>query len=117
MKAFILSISIIIAIFALTIINSIHVSRSTDILIKEASAIDIDTKSTKRFEEIWKKRQIIIRISSSHEEIHKLDEALSVLKAKAENGISEGFFEERALLVEYLIEIQEDEIVTFDSII
>ena len=117
MKAFILSLSIVIAIFALTIINSIHVSHSTDILINEASSISLDAKSTSRFEEIWKKRQIIIRISSSHEEIHKIDEMLSVLKAKAENGISEGFYEERSLLVEYLVQIQEDEEVSFDSII
>lgn len=117
MKAFVVSLSIILIIFTFTIINSIYIHNVTDELISAAEGLNIDDDSICRFTELWEDREFTIRLSSSHEETHKIDEALSVLTAKAQEGSSSGFCEERALLVEYLKQIQEDEKITLDSII
>lgn len=117
MKAFVISLSIILAIFSLTVVNSVYVSHTAELLIKEASALEIGNGSVESFERLWEDKQFSIRITSSHEETHKIDEALAVLKAKDTEGDASGFCEERALLVEYLVQIQEDETVSIDSII
>ena len=117
MKAFVVSLSIILAIFLLTIINSVYVSHTAGLLIKEASNLEIDNGSVERFASLWEQKQFSIRITSSHEETHKIDEALAVLKAKSNEKDASGFCEERALLVEYLVQRREDEKVCLDSII
>ncbi len=117
MKAFIISLSIIILIFALTIVNSIYVGNATDFLIKEAKKLNASDGSVDTFLTLWESKQIIIRLSSSHEETHKIDEALAILKAKAQAKEENGFSEYKALLVEYLEQIHEDETITFDNII
>lgn len=117
MKAFVVSLSIILTVFLLTIINSVYISHTTDALIKEALSLKIEDDSVEKFSQSWEKKQFIIRISSSHDETHKIDETLAVLIAKVAEGSYSGFCEERALLVEYLTQIQEDETVSFDSII
>lgn len=117
MKAFIVSFLIVFVIFGITIANSIYVHNATSTLIEEAQALSIDNESVTRFCELWEKKQFAIRISSSHDEAHKIDEVLEVLLAKAKEGTTSGFCEERALLVEYLKQIQEDEKISIDSII
>ena len=117
MKAYIVSLSIILIIFGITIANSIYVHNATNVLIEEAQVLSIDNESVARFYELWEEKQFAIRISSSHDETHKIDEVLGVLSAKAKEGDPSGFCEERALLVEYLKQIQEDEKISLDSII
>ena len=117
MKAFVFSLSTILIVFILTIINSVYVSHTANFLINEARMLNINDDSVERFSSMWDEKQFIIRISSSHEETHKIDESLAVLKAKVNEGDASGFCEERALLLEYLMQILEDETVSFDSII
>ena len=117
MKAFIVSLSIILLVFLLTAVNCFFVGKTTSELIELASTLRIDDESVEHFSHIWEEKQFFIRISSSHEETHKIDESLAVLKAKVNEGDASGFCEERALLVEYLVQIHEDETVSFDSII
>lgn len=117
MKAFVISLSIILAIFLLTILNSVYVSHTAEFLIKEATAIEIGNGSVERFAELWEQKQFSIRITASHEETHKIDEALAVLMAKSKENDASGFCEERALLVEFLVQIRDDEKVCLDSII
>ncbi len=117
MKAFVVSLLIILAIFVSTVINCIYVNNVTSDLIEAALSIQIDDGSIQRFAALWEEKQFSIRMSSSHDETHKIDETLAILKSKEKEGDASGFCEERALLVEYLIQIQEDEVVSFDSII
>ena len=117
MKAFVISLSIIFTIFALTIVNSIYVHNATNELINEAQKLNINDDSVELFYNLWDKKQFAIRLSSSHDETHKIDEVLGVLAAKVKESDSSGFCEERALLVEYLKQIQEDEKISLDSII
>ena len=117
MKAFVVSLSIVLIIFSLTIINSIWVKSATELLIATAEELNIHDGSVENFSQLWEEKQLIIRIASSHEEIHKIDEALAVLKAKVTERDASGFLEEQALLVEYLYQIKEDETVSIDSII
>ena len=117
MKTFIISLCSLITIFIFTIINGIYVSRTTSLLIDKAKRMDNDVVSVLSFAQEWEKHQFLIRISSSHKETHRIDEALSILKEKARNNVPDGFNEERALLIEYLTQIKEDETVSLDSII
>lgn len=117
MKAFIVSLSIILAIFVLTIINSVYVSNVTNELINHAQSLTIDGDSVDKFSFLWEKKQFSIRLSSSHEETHKIDEVLAVIKSKASTKDYVGFCDQRALLVEYLIQIHDDETISLDSII
>ncbi len=117
MKAFIISLSIVLVIFALTVINSIYVHNTTNKLIEEAQNLKVENDSVEQFYKLWEETQFAIRLSSSHDETHKIDEVLGVLSAKAKEGDPSGFCEERALLVEYLKQIQEDEKISLDSII
>ena len=117
MKAFVVSLSVIFTIFLSTVINCIYVSHVADELIEQAVMLKIDDGSVERFAMLWEEKQFSIRMSSSHDETHKIDETLAVLEAKVKEGDASGFCEERALLVEYLVQIREDETVSFDSII
>lgn len=117
MKAFVISLIVIVGIFALTIANSILINNVTSVLIEQASALELGDGSIEQFSNLWYKKQIIIRMTSSHEETHKIDEVLSILDAKDKEGNCADLQEERALLVEYLLQIKEDETITFDNII
>ncbi len=117
MKAFVISISILLALFGLTIFNSIFINKVTTNLINEARELKIENESISNFADKWERAQTFIKLSSSHKETHKIDEVLGVLEAKAKIQNNNGFEEEKALLVEYITQIQEDEKVSLDSII
>jgi hypothetical protein len=117
MKAFIISVSTLGLILCLAIINSIYIYNVTNSLIADAEGLRVDDESVIEFKERWEGLQTIIKITSSHKETHRIDEVVGVLFAKKENGTVNGFEEEKALLVEYLVQIQEDERVSLDSVI
>ena len=117
MKAFIVSVSIIFVIFAFTIINSIYIDHVTEDLIGHARALSMDVDSVEAFSSLWEKKQFSLRLSSSHEETHKIDEVLAVIRSKVTTKDEVGFCDQRALLVEYLIQIHDDEDISLDSII
>ncbi|MBQ8145454.1 MAG: hypothetical protein IJ039_01595 [Clostridia bacterium] len=117
MKAFIISTVALTLILFLAVFNSIFIYNVTNSLIEDAQGLSIDNNSVSEYAERWEDLQPLIKISSSHKETHRIDEVIGVLKAKTEHQISSGFEEEKSLLIEYLIQIQEDEKVTFDSII
>ena len=117
MKAFVISLSTIVVIFTLAIANSIYVSYVTSTLINHAVTLRADDDSVKSFSSLWEEKQFFIRISSSHDETHRIDEVLAVLDSKSNENDPNGFCEQQALLIEYLVQIQEDEKITLDSII
>lgn len=117
MKAFVISLSILILMVALTVLNSVCIVNITNSLIKEAEMLEVDAHSVSSFAKKWERSQLLIKLSSSHKETHRIDEVLEVLTEKARNKTENGFWEERALLIEYIIQIREDETVSLDSII
>ncbi|MBE6674784.1 MAG: DUF4363 family protein [Ruminococcaceae bacterium] len=117
MKAFVISLVVLTLILAATIFNSIYIFDVTSSLIDCAESLKIDDDSVFAFKEKWEKVQFLIRLSSSHKETHRIDEVLGVLEEKVNNKTENGFVEERALLIEYITQIQEDEKVSIDSII
>ena len=116
MKSFIFSLCVLALIFGLTIANGIYINNVASSLISEAKTLEINKESVNNFISSWEKYQILIKISSSHKETHRIDELLCVLLEKAERNVDNGFFEDRALLIEYLRQLQEDETVSWDSI-
>ena len=117
MKAFIISALVLGVILCLAVINSVFIYNVTNSLIADAEGLRVGDESLIEFKERWEELQTIIKITSSHKETHRIDEAIGVLVAKKEYNIENEFEEEKALLIEYLIQIQEDETVSFDSII
>ena len=117
MKAFVISLIVLLFIFALTITNAIYVNNVTDFLIDSAKRLDITSGSVDEYIENWEQAQSFIKISSSHKETHRIDEALKELKIAASHGTEADFEEDRILLIEYLTQIKDDETVTWDSII
>lgn len=117
MKAFVISLVVLVMMLTLTVFNSLYIINVTNSLIGDAETLKIEDGSVFDFQEKWEKVQFLIRLSSSHKETHRIDEVLGVLEEKARNKTENGFCEERALLVEYITQIQEDEKVSLDSII
>ena len=117
MRAFVVSLSILILMVTITVFNSLYIINVTDSLIEQAKVLEINADDISKFTKEWEKSQLLIKLSSSHKETHRIDEVLEILKEKAHSKTENGFYEERALLVEYITQIQEDETVSFDSII
>ena len=117
MKAFIISLAVVLGIFTLSLIYSFYIGNLTSSLIKDAEAIEIDTKSVQDFCDRWEKVQFVMKIASSHKETHRIDEVLTVLQEKVKNKTEGGFYEEKRLLIEYLHQIKEDESISLDSIV
>ena len=117
MKAFIISALVLGVILCLAVINSVFIYNVTNSLIEDAESMNLNNESVYEFKRRWEDVQAFIKITSSHKETHRIDEAIGVLVAKKEYNIENEFEEEKALLIEYLIQIQEDETVSFDSII
>ena len=117
MKAFVISIIALVLILFLAILNSVFIQSTTSSLIEGADMLRINDNSVIEYSNRWEKLQPFIKISSSHKETHRIDEVIGVLLAKVESQVINGFEEEKALLIEYLTQIQEDEKISFDSII
>lgn len=117
MKAFVISLIVLFSFVALTIINAIYINNVTADFIEKAQGLGVGDCSVEDFIKGWEKHEPFIKISTSHKETHRIDEVLSVLERKSKNHTRNGFDEERALLIEYLTQIKEDETVSLDSII
>lgn len=117
MKSFVISSIFIIIIVAFSIFNSVYINNVAIELIDKAQSLSFDDNSIFEYSDLWEKYTLTIRISSSHKETHRITEVIEVLKSKAENKIEAGFNEEKALLIEYINQIKEDETVSLDSII
>jgi hypothetical protein len=101
----------------MTAVNALYINKVTLSLIDEAKELALNSDSINSFTENWEKALPIIKISTSHKETHRIDESIATLLSKAEHGELQGFEEEKALLAEYLMQIKDDETVSFDSII
>ena len=117
MKAFTISVILFLLIVSLAVFNAIYINNVANELIADAKDLKTDDGSVYEFKEKWEKHQLIFRISSSHKETHRIGEAIEILLSKSQGNILSGFEEEKALLIEYITQIKEDETVSLDSII
>ncbi|MBP3495197.1 MAG: DUF4363 family protein [Clostridia bacterium] len=118
MKAFVISLIILIAIMALTVTNAIYINNKSEDFHALASLLTPETNSEffVLYDE-WKKAEGIFSITISHKDIDNLNIALSVLKQKYENKEDDGFYEYKALLMNYISEIRDKEAFALDNII
>ena len=116
MKSFLISTTILLCLVALTIGNSLYINKVTNSLLEDAHAIEPTVDSVEHFNKLWEKHKAFVKISSSFEETNKIDEAIGILKTKAELLTPQGFYEERTLLIDYIEKIQNDEKINIDSI-
>ena len=117
MKAFIFSTAIVIIIFALTLTNGYFVQKATADLIAEAQKMQTDNGSLEGLADLWEEKRFFISITTSQDEILKIDDALAQLKSHQEQRDKSGFYEQRALLIGYLVQIKSDEEISIDNLI
>ncbi len=118
MKAFVISLTALIVMILLIITNAIYISNKSQEFYTLASLLTPETNNEfiTLYDE-WKKAESIFSISISHKDIDNLNIALSVLKEKYENKEDDGFYEYKALLMNYIKEIKDKEAFALDNII
>ncbi len=117
MKAFVISLLILGVIIALIMINGIYVSNKTDEL--ECIALTLTPETSDEFftlYNMWSEIERIFCLSISHKDIDNLNIALSVLKEKYESKEDDGFYEYKALLINYIREIRNKEALSLDTV-
>ena len=117
MKAFIFSTAIVIIIFALTLTNGFFVQKATTDLLTKAQALQTDDSSLERLAALWDEKRFFVSITTSQDEILKIDDALAQLKSHRKQEDKSKFYEQRALLINYLVQIKSDEEISIDNVI
>ena len=107
MKAFIISFSTLLLIFALLIINHFYIINIYKYMTNEISLINIDeADKVSSLLNYWNKHRIIISLSIPHRISDELESNLILLKTKIENGTKYDFEETRQLLLNSIEELR-----------
>ena len=106
MKAFIISLIILLLMFILIIWNSIYISKITDTLNILTTEIN-EASSTKELETLinyWNKHKLLISISVPHNEVDEMEKQLLLLKDDIENHLN--FHNTKVLVLKAIEEIK-----------
>ncbi len=118
MKAIILAVSSILLLILVVIINGIYVSHVADELNGMAKELTIENeRGLEELEDYWKKKESIVCLSIPHDDVDNLNIAIDVLKSKQQNGEVGGFYEYKAMLLNYIEEIKNKERVHIHNIL
>ena len=117
MKAFIFSSVIILFIFAITLANGIFVQKSAACLIDEAQEMQMGNGALESLTARWSENRFFVSITTSQDEILKIDDVLAQLKEYEKQSNKSEFYSCRALLIEYLVQIKGDEELSLNNII
>ncbi|MBQ7761287.1 MAG: DUF4363 family protein [Clostridia bacterium] len=117
MKAFIISLVILVLLCVFVIWSSVFVVNTLDDLKANVEKLEINNSdSFSEIKEEWEKSKYFIAITTPHSKIDDMDKAICVLESKIENDELEGFYEYKAQLLVCIEEIQSHEKVSWDSI-
>lgn len=118
MKSFIISISIIATLLILLTINSICIINTTEKLALTIEGLTLeDFDRMNELNNMWEKKKFFISMSSSDKEIDRIDELISILDGKIQNGIQTDFEETKIYLIKYIEIIQEHEKITLNNLL
>ncbi len=116
MKAFIVSLVVIVLFTSLIIINAIYINRVANDLISVANSAKIDT-GCEKLSSLWESKRLIISLCAHHKEIDKIEEQILLMQDSARANDYISFDRARVLLVEYIDHIRKHERVTLDNIL
>ncbi len=118
MRASIIAVAVLLLLSLIIICNGVYISFITNDLINEIKGLEpSDEKALNDAYEHWEKHHFYICLSSPHEKTDKIEESFIVLLEKAKTGENEGFYEYRAMLLNYIEEIYRIQAISLDSII
>ena len=117
MKAFIISICIVILIFSATFVNSFFVKKVTENLIEKVSFLNEDYESFDNLKGFWNKKSSFICLSSSTKETDKIEDMLSAIESLYKTDDFLGLEEKKSLLINYIRLISNHERVNIENII
>ena len=116
MKAFIVSLSIVIIFVTLIIFNAIYINRVTSDLILVANNASIDT-GYEDLSNLWQRKKLVISLCAPHKEIDKIEEQIVLMGESRSRGDLQEFSKAKALFVNYVEQIQRHERLTLDNIL
>ncbi|MBQ7907772.1 MAG: DUF4363 family protein [Clostridia bacterium] len=117
MKAFIVSLVVLVLVSGVIIGNAIYVDKTLGQISQGAE--ELLPESEDEFLQIyndWEKNRSYIAISAPHGKIDDVDMTMTIMKELYENDSFLNFYEYKATLIEYIEEIQNHERLSFDSI-
>ena len=117
MKEFIISICIVLLIFAITFVNSFFVKKDTKELIDKVSSLNMHYESYRELENSWNEKSNFISLSSSTKETDKIEDMLSAIESHYKTGDFSGLEEKKSLLINYIKLISNHEKVNIENII
>ena len=117
MKAFIVSICLVVLIFTSTFVNSFFVKKFANELIEKATFLNEDYESFKNLESLWNKKSSFISLSSSTKETDKIEDMLSAIESLYKADDFSGLEEKKSLLINYIKLIFNHERVNIENII
>ncbi|MBE6664221.1 MAG: DUF4363 family protein [Ruminococcaceae bacterium] len=118
MKSILFASGAIIVLIMLVIANGFYISSATTKLEEMSKELTPNNESAiLEISDFWKKKEGLICISVSHNDVDELNIAIEVLLEKAKNGESDGFYEYKARLLNSIIEIRNKERLHIHNIV
>lgn len=118
MRASIISLCIFVILVLVVIFNGVYINFITDDLVNEVMELDIESyEEVLAVYEKWSNHHFYICLSSPHDKTDKVEECFRVILEKAKGGEKEGFFEYRALLLNYIEDIKRVQSFSIDAIV
>ena len=118
MKASIISICVLFFLVGIIIANGFYIRYTTQDLISEIEAIEIDDKEAlEKSYEHWSRHHFYICLTSPHEKTDKIEECYLVMREKSKKNEDEGFYEYKVLLLNYINDVKRLQMLTLDAIV
>ncbi|MBO5287206.1 MAG: DUF4363 family protein [Clostridia bacterium] len=114
MKSFIVSLVTIFIITTLIAINSVAFVWVADDLIEMAEKASLDYESVSHLRSEWEGRRLWLSLTTSGKEIDKIDTTLCSIESIVRNGDEDEFEKEKSLLIYYIEQMRNDEILSLD---
>lgn len=117
MKSFLISVCVVVIIFASVIVNSFLVKHSTVELIEKVSSLDDNYESYDSLVKLWGDKSFLLNISASAKETDKIEDMISAIGSHYKTADFSGFEEKKSLLINYIRLIQSHEKINIENII
>ena len=116
MKAFIVSLSIVLVLAVLIIVNSIFLDLTCERLMDAVSGSSIEF-GCDDVVSLWKKRKVFVSLCAPHKEIDKIEEQIYIMDEAIQIGNDFEYSKAKTLLLNYIEQIRRHERVTIDNIL
>ncbi len=115
MKAFIISLCIVLVLTLLIGFNAIYINKVTKELISRTDSTSFDNYSELVL--LWQKRKMIISLCANHREVDKIEEQIVLIKNACKSKSKDELDRAKALVTNYINQIKRHEELTIDNIL